>query len=56
MLQLKTTGSTECQSPGSLIYKLLDRSLPMKYKSPARLHSESLGAIIAGKLRLQRTS
>lgn len=33
---------------GGLIYKLLDSSLPMKYKSRARLHSETLGAIIAG--------
>ena len=31
-----------------LIYRLLDSSLPIKYKSPARLHTETLGAILAG--------
>jgi len=33
---------------GGLIYKLLGSSLSMRYKSPARLHTETLGAVIAG--------
>ena len=31
-----------------LIYKFLDSALPEKFKRPSRVHSETLGAIIAG--------
>ena len=33
---------------GGLIYQLLESSLPEKYKTSDRLHTETLGAIIAG--------